>query len=185
MRDFLLVLAVAAAPALAAEPQPGRTAGPEGSEYGKGSYSGWGSDGRFFAEGTFGAAVVDVESEDSSVKRSATDMVTGLNLGYMLDDRIGLQLAFSNIAADERAALYGFGIRNSLGLEPFNYFLTLDAEIYSPDVGSSKFGIAPGAGAELVVNDNLSVGFRFEHDFIFADDMISINRFTARVQYGF
>ena len=179
-----LVLMTASA-TMAAEPEPGRTDGPEGSEYGKGGYQNWRTSGRFFVEGTFGAATFDFESEDGTVDESSTDLASGLNLGYMLDNNIGLQLGFSHIASDPSANLYSIGMRNSLGLEPFNYFFMLDAELYSPDGGSSKFGIAPGVGAEMVLNDKLQVGLRFQHDFIFADDAISINRFTARVQFNF
>jgi len=171
--------------AMAAEPEPGRTDGPEGSELGKGDYRSWRTPGQFFVEGTFGAAAVDFEAEDRSLNISETDLVSGLNVGYLLDDHIGLHLAFSHISSDQAAKLYGIGIRNSLGLEPFNYFFTLDAELYSPDGGSSRFGIAPGVGAEMVLNDRLVVGLRFQHDFIFDDDTISINRFTTRLQFKF
>ncbi len=180
---FTLALMMTASTAMAAEPEPGRTDGPEGSEYGKGGYQSGRAPGRFFVEWRYGAATL--ESEDGNVEESSTDLVSGLNVGYLLDDHIGLQLGLSHIASDPSANLYSIGMRNSLGLEPFNYFFMLDAELYSPDGGSSKFGIAPGVGAEMVLNDKLQVGLRFQHDFIFADDTISINRFTARVQFNF
>jgi hypothetical protein len=72
-----------------------------------------------------------------------------------------------------------------LNYEPINAYLSLDAELYSPDSGDSHFGIAPGVGAEVMLTQRLRVGMRFQHDFIFADDNISINRFSANVQFRF
>jgi len=40
-------------------------------------------------------------------------------------------------------------------------------------------------GAEMILNDHLRVGLGFQHDFIFADETISVNRFTAKVQFDF
>ena len=50
--------------AASAEPEPGRTDGEEGSEYGKGGYPYYGRLGQFYAEGFFGAAMVDIDPED-------------------------------------------------------------------------------------------------------------------------
>ena len=72
-----------------------------------------------------------------------------------------------------------------MNYDPINAYFSLDAELYSPDAGDSRFGIAPGVGAEVLLSERLRVGLRFQHDFIFADDNISINRFSANVQLRF
>ena len=54
-----------------------------------------------------------------------------------------------------------------------------------PRVDDTRFGIVPGVGAEVILSDRLRAGLRFQRDFIFADDMIHINRVTAKIQVDF
>ena len=72
----LLALAVGAQAAT-----PGRTDGPEGSEYGKGGYHYKAQYGRFYTEGFLGAAMMESEAEDTE-----TNLITGLNAGYMVEE---------------------------------------------------------------------------------------------------
>ena len=164
--------------------EPGRTDGPENSEYGTGGYRMLRMHGQYYLEGYFGTAVVDIEPDDTP-HVSRTDLMGGINAGYMIEDYLAFQIGYGHIAGDSSADLYTMGMRQSLNRAPFNYLIGLDAESYSPDDGSSKFGIAPGVGAELILNESLQVGLRYQHDFIFSDDNISINRFSARLQYNF
>jgi hypothetical protein len=175
---MVLVLGLAAG-AAARESEPGRTDGPEGSEYGRGGYGRHFAGGRLFLEGNFGAAAVSVEDS------SRTDLIAGLEAGYRVDDWLAFQIGYGHIAADSKIDLFSIGMRSAYNLEPFNYYFSLGAELYSPDRGEEKFGIAPGVGAEMVLSDHLRVGLGFQHDFIFADETIGINRFTARVQFAF
>lgn len=178
-----LVLALATSVG-ADEPEPGRTDGSEGSEYGRGGYLRYRTGGRFFIEGYFGAAGVDIEYADSGGDTSETNLISGFNAGYMVEDWLALQLGFGHIS-DQKINLFSIGMRSSYNLEPFNYYFSLDSELYSPDRGKDKFGIAPGIGAEMVLSDHLRVGLCYQHDFIFADETISINRFTAKVEFDF
>lgn len=178
-------IAVSAVGSIAAEPSPGRTDGPEGSEVGRGGYAHYGSPGSIFIEPLFGAAAIDIEPEGLGDKISQTDLIYGANVGYYMEEWLAVQAGFGYIGGDQKTNLYSIGIRNVLQNEPFNWHLSLDAELYSPDEGDSRFGIAPGVGAEVVINDKLRVGLQYQHDFIFADDTISINRFTARLQLKF
>ena len=192
-RDFpvraLIGLALACflgAGAASAGPEPGRTDGEEGSEYGKGGYPYYGRLGQFYAEGFFGAAMVDIDPEDEAEEEvSSTDLMSGLYLGYKIEEWLSFQAGYGRIGGDSAANLFSAGMRNSLDLRPFNYFFSLDAELYSPTGGDVRFGIVPGAGAEMFIGDRVQVGLRYQRDFIFADDDISINRFTARVQVNF
>jgi len=164
------------------EPEPGRTDGPEGSEYGRGGYWRYRMAGQFYVEGFFGAAAVDIEADDADF--SQTDLISGFNVGYMTEDWLAFQLGYGYIS-DQKISLFSGGMRSSYNLEPFNYYFSLDAELYSPDSGGDNFGIVPGVGAEMILGDHLRVGLRYQHDFIFADETISINRFTAKVQFEF
>ena len=179
-----LVLTLLIASSEQAEPTAGRTDGPEGSEIGTGGYANWRTPGSSYVEGYFGAAGVDVEV-DNGPNNSETELLSGVNGGYLIEDWLAFQLGFGHIGGDLNVNLFTAGMRNSVELEPFNYFFSFDAELYSPDVGDGHFGIVPGVGAEMVLNKHLRVGLRFQHDFIFADNTIGINRFTARVQFKF
>ena len=179
---FLLV-AMSVSPSRA-DVEPGRTDGSENSEYGTGGYRMVRLHGQYYLEGYYGAAVVDIEPDDAP-NVSRTDLMGGINAGYMIEDYLAFQIGYGHIAGDTSADLFSMGMWQSMNRAPFNYLFGIDAEIYSPDGGSSKFGIAPGVGAELILNESLQVGLRFQHDFIFTDDNISINRFSARLQYNF
>ncbi|MBT7597704.1 MAG: outer membrane beta-barrel protein [Gemmatimonadetes bacterium] len=174
-----LIVSAGALPAAAQ-----RTDGPEGSEIGQGGYP-WQQRGQLFVEGMFGAAVVDIEPEGADENVSQTDLISGVSVGYLMEDWLGFQVGYGYIGGDQKTSLYSAGIRNLMNYDPINAYFSLDAELYSPDAGDSRFGIAPGVGAEVLLSERLRVGLRFQHDFIFADDNISINRFSANVQLRF
>jgi opacity protein-like surface antigen len=186
MRSWIAValIAIGAGAAMAADPPPGRTDGPEGSEVGRGGYAHFGTPGSIYIESFFGAAV-DIELEGSGDESSMTDLVYGANVGYMMEEWLSVQIGYGYIGGDQKSSIYSIGIRNVLRNEPVNWYMGLDAELYAPDVGDSRFGIAPTAGAEVVISEKLRIGLQYQHDFIFSDDTISINRFTARLQLKF
>ena len=131
----LLALAVGAQAAT-----PGRTDGPEGSEYGKGGYHYKAQYGRFYTEGFLGAAMMESEGSDTE-----TNLITGLNAGYMVEEWLAFQVGFAHIL-DQNINLYAGGVRSAYITRPFNYYFSLDAELYSPEVGDTHFGIVPGVG---------------------------------------
>ena len=55
---------------------PGRTDGPEGSEYGKGGYGRFRSEGQLYVEGYLGSATVSTEYE-SGLETQEADLFTG------------------------------------------------------------------------------------------------------------
>jgi opacity protein-like surface antigen len=187
MRTWIAIgwIAACAGVAAAADPPPGRTDGPEGSEVGKGGYPHYGTPGRLYIEPFFGAAVVDIEPEGRGDDISQTDLMYGVNVGYLMEEWLGVQVGYGYIAGDQKTSIYSVGMRNILRYDPFNWYMRLDAELYSPDAGKSRFGIAPAVGAEIVISDQLSAGLQYQHDFIFSDDSISINRFTASLRVNF
>ena len=179
MRRIALIALLALATGGAQAATPGRTDGPVGSEYGKGGYWQKAQYGRFYTEGFFGAAMVKTESSDTE-----TDLISGLNAGYMVEEWLAFQLGFTRIL-DQNINLYAGGVRSAYIYRPFNYYFSLDAELYSPDGGDTHFGVAPGVGAEVILSDRLRAGLRFQRDFIFSDAEIRINRFTAKIQVDF
>ncbi len=184
MIRWIIIAALALSTAVYAEPKLERTDGPENSEYGKGGYSYFRSDGNFYVEGFIGSAVVDIEDDEAGIDFSQTDLITGISAGYMVENWLGFQLGYARIS-DQNTNFYSGGVRSAFNREPFNYYFSLDAEIYAPEVGDDRFGIAPGVGAEVILNDHVRAGLHFQHDFIFADEAISINRFTAKLQFDF
>ena len=168
-----------AASALAEDASPGRTDGPEGSEIGKGGYRLAGTPGTWSVSPFMGAAIVEFDDDDSE-----TDLMYGLNVGWRTEDWLGGHASYAFIQ-DQESSLFGVGVRNILEYEPFNYHLGLDAELYAPGEGDTNFGIAPGVGAEVLLGDNLSLGMQYQRDFIFSDESIAINRFTAKVAFRF
>lgn len=163
---MVLVLCLAAS-AGAKEPEPGRTDGPEGSEYGKGGYLRHGTGGGFYVDGYFGAAGVEIEQKFGKDLRQ-TDLIAGFNAGYLVEDWLAFQAGYGYIT-DQKIGLYSLGMRSSYDAEPFNYYFTLGAEVFAPDQGDSQFGLVPGVGAEMMLNDRVRVGLGYQHDFIFAD----------------
>ena len=97
--------------AWAAEPDPGRTDGPEGSEYGAGGYWRYRTAGRFFVEGYFGAAAVDIEDDEIGLDIAETDLVSGVDLGYMVEDWLAFQMGYGYIS-DQKTGLCSLGMRS-------------------------------------------------------------------------
>jgi opacity protein-like surface antigen len=168
----------------AADAEPGRTDGSEGSEYGAGGYSRYGSGGGLFAEAYFGAAAVDIEDDNTGLDLEQTDLLSGIGVGYMVEDWLAFQVGFGHIS-EQQTNLFTLGMRSMYNLDPFNYYFSLGAELYAPDQGDEKFGVVPGAGVEMVLSERLHVGLGYQHDFIFADETIGIDRFSARLRLNF
>jgi hypothetical protein len=160
---------------------PGRTDGPEGSEYGKGGYGRFRSEGRLYAEGFFGSAIVH---RDDGVDADQTDLFGGLYVGYRMENWLGFQVGYARIA-DQNTSLWSAGTRSVFDADPFAYYVALDAEIYAPEVGESAFGIAPGAGIEVLLTERIRAGLRIQRDLIFSDESIGINRLGATIRLDF
>ena len=184
VRWLVLALCLAFGAVGAKEPGPGRTDGPEGSEYGTGGYSNYRTGGEFYVEGFFGSASVDFEGEGVRDNQSETDLISGVALGYMVEDWLAFQVGYGAIQ-DQNIGLLTAGTRTSSDYLPFSYFFSLDGELFMPDEGENKFAIVPGAGVELLLTEKLRVGLSYQHDFVFANENLDIDRFMARVHFRF
>ena len=184
VRWLVLMLCLAFGAAGAEEPKPGRTDGPEGSEYGTGGYSNYRTGGEFYIEGFFGSASVDFEVEGMRDNQSETDLISGIGVGYMVEDWLAFQVSYG-VISDQDISLLSAGTRTSSDYLPFSYFFSVDGELFIPDKGDSKFAVVPGAGVELLLTEKLRVGLSYQHDFVFADENLDIDRVMARVHFRF
>lgn len=176
----LSVLMVANAAVAAA---PRRTDGPEGSEYGAGGYWRYRTGGQVFVEGYFGAASVSSKADDDAGEDfDQTDLLSGFYLGYMVEDWLSFQVGYGHIH-DQNSGLLSAGMRSMYRMDPFNYFVSLSAILFSDD-NDTRFGLSPGAGAEMMLSDRLTVGLSYKYDIVLADQRTNINRFSAHIRLG-
>jgi hypothetical protein len=184
VRWLVLMLCLAFGTVGAEEPEPGRTDGPEGSEYGTGGYRNYRTGGEFYIEGFFGSASVDFEVEGERDNQSETDLMSGIGVGYMVEDWLSFQVGYG-VISDQDISLLSAGTRTYSDYLPFSYFFSVDGELFIPDQGDSKFAVVPGAGVELLLTEKLRMGLSYQHDFVFSDENLDIDRVMARVHFRF
>jgi hypothetical protein len=171
-RILLLLLGFAT---LAGAQATGRTDGPEKSEYGKGGYPFGGRVGRFYVTPAFGSGFFDAPQRGAQ-----TGLLYGLDLGYEMDEWVGLQGSYHYLT-DRDVSLFGLGSRFTYRRLPFAYHVSVQAGLYAPRAGSRDFGLAPGAGVDVVLHERLQVGLGFRRDFIFSDARSRLSRVYATV----
>lgn len=175
---FIAIAALSATTVVAQD--VGRTDGPEESEYGKGGNPFGSNVGRLYVSAAFGSGFYS-----SATLSDETGFTYGVNLGYEMDDWIGLQGGYTYLS-DRDLAIYNIGTNFNYPWHPFVYNVSLDAGFYDPDVGDRSFGLAPGAGIDIVLGENVRVGLNYRHDFIFTDNATTdMNRVYAGVKFLF
>ncbi|MCP3103276.1 hypothetical protein LZ198_30785 [Myxococcus sp. K15C18031901] len=165
-----LVLLAAAAPLTAGAQERGRTDGPEGSEYGKGGYSGSNSTGVSF-QLDWGAAI-----NDEKPSRAAPDgppLYVGATVSWWGADWFALDASATYVFDGGRfSAMVGPRFRSWGWPLVFSAGLRAGA-IYTPEYINSSFdkeelhfGISPDVGAEVLVGhrDNISLGLHYTPD---------------------
>jgi len=158
----------------------GRTDGAEESEYGKGGNPFGSAVGRMYINATFGtgffngAGLVD-----------ETGFLYGFDLGYEMQDWIGVQGGYTYLS-DRKTSIYSAGTNFSYPWHPFIYNVSLGAGLYVPDIGDRSFGIAPGAGVDIVLGESVRLGLNYKHDFIFTDTVTTdMDRVYAGLKFMF
>lgn len=146
--------------------QTGRTDGPEESEFGQGGYLFAGPASQFYLNTAFGSAFF----KTPGLGNTQTGFLYGLDLGFEMDQWLGVQVGYAYLA-DRDMSIFSLGSRFVYTFEPFVYHLSLDAGLYDPKTGSQNFGLAPGTGIDIRVNDRVRLGLDYKHDFIFTDNM--------------
>lgn len=144
------VLVSALAPSVALAQPRGRTDGPEGSEYGKGGYSG-ASDGQFGLTFDWGAAVVpDAGDADDP------PLFVGATATYGASDWIALDLSGAYLIGAERFNLV-LGPKFRTWGGPLTFSAGLQAGAIFLDNDQLRFGLVPKAGIELGIGDNENI----------------------------
>ena len=141
----------------------GKTDGPEESEYGKGGNPFGSPVGRFYLNAAFGSGFFE-----NAGLPDRTGFMYGIDLGYEMHDWIGIQTSYAYLS-DQDLSIYSVGANFSYPWHPFVYNVGLDAGLYVPKIGERSFGIAPGAGVDIMLGGNIRLGLKYKHDFIFTD----------------
>ena len=181
MKRILLALTLALLVSSAASAQTGRTDGTEESEFGKGGYPFSGPASRFYLNTSFGSAFF----KTPSLGNTQTGFLYGVDLGFEMDQWLGVQVGYTYLS-DRDMSLFSLGSRFAYTYEPFIYHVSLSAGLYDPEIGSQNFGLAPGAGIDIKVNDRVRLGLDYKHDFIFTDNITTdMDRVYAGLKFFF
>lgn len=160
--------------------EPGRTDGQEGSELGRGGYPFGGPEGRFYISPAFGSGIFDRNADDSR-----TGLLYSLNLGYERDGWLAIEGGYAYLS-DRKLSIYSLGSRLDYNADPFVYYFAAQAGLYRYTGGESNFGVAPGVGIDIIVNDRIRLGLNYKRDFIFTDGSTTeIDRLYAGLTFYF
>lgn len=160
--------------------EPGRTDGPEGSEVGFGGYPFGGPEGRFYINPAFGSGIFDRNADGSR-----SGLLYSLNLGYERDGWLAFEGGYAYLS-DRELSIYSLGSRFDYNADPFVYYITTQAGLYQPAEGQSNFGLAPGAGIDIILSDRIRIGLNYKRDFIFTDESTTnIDRLFAGLKFYF
>jgi len=184
MRPLTSIVLIAAlvclAPASVMAEETGRTDGPEGTEYGKGGNPFGTRLGRVYAGASFGSGFFSLQGAGRK-----TGFLYGVDLGYEMDEWIGLQAGYAYLA-DRDMSIYSLGTRLCYPWERFVYSISIQAGLYAPDLGERNFGLAPGAGIDILVHDRVRIGLGYKHDFVFTDGRTTeMDRVHAGLKFSF
>ena len=167
MKSTIFILIVAGCLALLSMPlvarESGRTDGPEGSEVGAGGYAYGGPAGRFYVNPSFGSGIFNGKTNGNGA-----GLLYSLNLGYEREGWLAIEGGYSYLS-DRTMSIYSLGSRLDYNADPFVYYFSLQAGLYKPEDGESDFGLAPGAGIDIILNDRIRLGLNYKRDFIFSD----------------
>ena len=166
-------------PALSVAQTTGRTDGPEKSELGKGGYPFGGQTGHVFLTPSFGSGFFEVPGRGEQ-----TGLLYGLDLGYEMDEWIGLQGSYAYLT-DRRMSIFGVGSRFTCRRLPFAYDLFVQPGLYAPRGGARNFGLASGVGISVIPHERVQVGIHYAHDAIFSDTRSHLDRVYATVGVSF
>ena len=154
----------------------GRTDGPEGSEFGKGGYSG-ASDDLFTAEARFGAAISDLGNE--------APIFFGLSLNYFVDYALSLEFSGNYLVESESGNIL-VGPRLRSGGSPLGLTGALKAGPYFLKGGSTRFALSPQVGVEVDASEKIVFGLHYAADIVFVPGSAElVNRVFMGLGYRF
>jgi hypothetical protein len=170
-RCLAVVLMLAPAVSLAA--QPGRTDGPEGSEFGKGGYRRPGT-GRLQLSLDIGAPFTP---DATASEKSGTQMMAGFNLGYGPDDWYvvevsgiyDMQLKRTLIEAGPRFRMISWPVAFCLGFKAGPVFRA----------STARFAVSPEASLETFVSDQFILALRYAVDVPIGEKLVTHRAFLS------
>lgn len=181
MKRILSILALALLIGGSAHAQTGRTDGPETSEFGKGGYPFGGALNRFYINAAFGSGFF----KTPGLNDTNTGFLYGADFGFEMDQWLGIQASYAYLS-DRQMSIFSLGSRFAYTYEPFSYHVSLDAGLYAPRNGERNFGLAPGAGIDILASDRVRLGINYKRDFIFTDAQTTeIDRVYAGLKFFF
>lgn len=181
MKRLILTLALALLFCGAASAQTGRTDGAEDSEFGKGGYPFGGKLNRVYINAAFGSGFF----KTPGLANTRTGFLFGADVGYEMDQWLGIQAGYAYLS-DSEMSIFSLGSRFAYTFNPFSYHVSLDAGLYAPKAGERNFGLAPGAGIDIIVSDRVRLGLDYKHDFIFTDNQTTdMDRVYAGLKFFF
>ncbi|MDP6039015.1 MAG: outer membrane beta-barrel protein [Candidatus Latescibacteria bacterium] len=181
MKRILFTLTIALLLGGMAHAQTGRTDGAEESEFGKGGYPFGGPLNRVYLNTAFGSGFFNTPG----LSNTHTGFLYGIDLGFEMDQWLGIQAGYAYLS-DRDMSILSLGSRFAYTFEPFVYHVSLNAGLYAPDNGERNFGLAPGAGVDIIIHDRVRLGLEYKHDFIFTDNRTTdIDRVHAGLKFFF
>lgn len=181
MKRMFFTLAVALLLTGGASAQTGRTDGAEESEFGKGGYPFGEARHRFYLNTAFGSGFFDKTALDNT----RTGFLYGAELGVEMDEWIGIQAGYTYLS-DRDMSIVSLGSRFAYVFDPFVYHVSVNAGLYAPKEGDRNFGLAPGAGIDIILHERVRIGLDYKHDFVFSDNRTTdIDRVYAGLKFFF
>lgn len=181
MKRMLFTLAIALLLTGGANAQTGRTDGGEESEFGKGGYPFGEQRHRFYLNTAFGSGFFD----KTDLNHTRTGFLYGAELGVEMDEWLGIQAGYAYLS-DRKMSIISLGSRFAYVFDPFVYHVSLNAGLYAPEQGDQNFGLAPGAGIDIILHERVRIGLDYKHDFVFSDNRTTdIDRVYAGLKFFF
>lgn len=181
MKRILLTLALSLVLAGASYAQSGRTDGTEESEFGKGGYPFGGPQNRIYLNTAFGSGFF----KNAGLNNTNTGFLYGIDLGFEIDQWLGIQAGYTYLS-DRDMSIISIGSRFAYTFAPFVYHASLSAGLYAPQNGTRNFGLAPGAGIDIMVHEKIRLGLDYKHDYIFTDsETTHMDRVYAGLKFFF
>ena len=102
-----------------------------------------------------------------------------------MDEWLGIQAGYAYLS-DRNMSIISLGSRFAYVFAPFVYHVSLNAGLYAPEQGDRNFGLAPGAGIDIILHERVRIGLDYKHDFVFSDNRTTdIDRVYAGLKFFF
>jgi len=166
-----LCIVLATSTVEANEAQRGRTDGAEGSELGKGGYS-----------GDVGQWAVGAKLGATSCK-GCDSLLFGAHVDYGIDDWAILEMGFS-LYPDADLSIASLAGKFRTVWDPVAFYFLVGGEIGFGN-STSEFAVAIGAGADFLLNNKMEVGLGWKVNNFISDTAGDFSDITLNLTYKF